>query len=178
MRFASALSLSWEPQPEAQVGPFYSVMREPPFAVVPVPYLGALSVVRPEPPCEAVAVPYPFQRRQPERPLEVEEPRLFQAVADLTDGAAALHFAVRWGLLFERSEWLALQPLPEGETRPVQWAGQRLEGWLAAGAEMREAVALWRAICERDRKAMGEVVRVVSRGPGSRSAPVYNGVRA
>jgi hypothetical protein len=155
----SALSFVWESQPEARVGYFYS----------PTAGEGAF---------EGVAVPYPLRRRKPARPLEVEIPRLFLDLAALTDGAAALHFAMEWGLLWGKLDWLTLEPASRSrERQAVEWAGQSLKDWLRAGAEMREAVALSRAICQQDRKAMGAVVSIVPRGHGGRSVPLYAGVR-
>ncbi len=156
MRFASPLLLSWEPQPEARIGVFYAASRERPF--------------------EAVAVPYPFRRRQPARPLEAEGPPLFQAVADLRDAAAALTFAVRFGLLFKETLWLTLEPPKKGKPQTLEWAGQALGAWLRNGAEMREALELWRAICEGDRAALEKVVSIVP-GTGGRSTAQYRGAQ-
>ncbi len=137
MRFVSPiLSFACEPQPEARVGAFYPV--------------GAKDAV------EALAIPYPFRRGAPQRPLEAEAepPLLFEAVAGLTDGPAVLDFAVRWGLLSPKTEFLALAPLKRGEQETVQWVGHRVERYLAIGAEMREVLEIWRACCASDEEAL------------------------
>ena len=147
----SLIDFDWAPQPQARAGLAHA------FLEAGTPQL------------EAICVPYPYRRHQRKRPLERKD-QLFEAVAALTDcdTEGAAEFARSWGLLSERLEPFSFEPpeilMVDEEGAQVvglpPWSGQRLEEWRREGAQLREAIELWRSACEKDRDALARVVHV------------------
>jgi hypothetical protein len=114
--------------------------------------------------------------------LEARELRVYDALADLDPDALEIDpqpligFAAEWGWLVGGRELYApVDPASPAANALGFASGERVEGWIAAVRELRDARELWAAWSAKNARAMSELVEVRTNNRGERSATFLGG---